>query len=495
MADSSAPSPDGAAPRSGLRLRYSAVSDVGRHRKENQDSGYASEHLLVVADGVGGAAYGDVASSTAVHLLRRLDEPPTEEMLPALAGVVHRIHDKLAEMVEDDAELDGTSTTVTAALFDGHRLGFVHIGDSRAYLFRGGEVQQITKDHTFVQTLVDEGRITEEDSRVHPHRNIILRAVDSVHDTEPDLFHVELQEGDRILLCSDGCSGAVTDQELTSLLAGGSVDAVAVDLVQAALDNGTTDNVTVIVAEVVPAGAVDDSDTSAAVTTGPMLVGAAADQPRRGGMLSRTLFRHRQQDTGELEPVAPPPVDPEELRYAPRAPRRRAGLRRFLLALLALLVVLGVTSAAYAWSQQQFYVAADGPQVAIYKGVQVDLPGIELSRPYEVDRLRVEQLPAFRQEEIADGKVADDLADARRIIDELADEAEAEAQAQAETGADPDCPEPSPTRSAAGSPQAAGDAPARTQEADPTRSPTLSPTRSPSPTPGATEDPCAEVTP
>src|ERR671921_2729811 len=135
-----------AAPPGPFRLRYAAVSDVGRHRKENQDSGFASEHLLAIADGVGGAAYGDVASSTAIHLLRRLDSAPDEEMLGALAGAVHRIHDKLAEMVEQDEELDGTSTTVTAALFDGRRLGFVHIGDSRAYLLRGGEVRQLTKD-------------------------------------------------------------------------------------------------------------------------------------------------------------------------------------------------------------------------------------------------------------------------------------------------------------------------------------------------------------
>jgi serine/threonine protein phosphatase PrpC len=472
-----------------LRLRYSAVSDVGRHRKENQDSGYASEHLLAVADGVGGAAYGDVASSTAVHLLRRLDKPPTEELLPALAGVVHRIHDKLAEMVEDDAELDGTSTTVTAALFDGHRLGFVHIGDSRAYLFRDGTVRQITKDHTFVQTLVDEGRITEEDSRVHPHRNIILRAVDSVHETEPDLFHVELRSGDRVLLCSDGCSGAVTDRQLASLLAGGSIDAVALDLVQAALDNGTTDNVTVVVAEAVPVGTVDDSDTSAAMTTGPMLVGAAADQPRRGGMLSRALFRNRQQDTGELDPVtggsADQPVDPEELRYAPRPPRRRAGLRRLLLGLLALLVLVGVTGAAYAWSQQQYYVAADGPQVAIFKGVQVDLPGVELSRPYEVDDLRVEDLPAFRQEEMADGKVADDLEDARRIVSELTEEAEAEADARAGGESAAECPDPTPSRTpdrSDRSPRGSEDGPARTRGATPT----------PTGTPDSAADPCAE---
>src|SRR3954447_13042513 len=211
-----------------FRLRYAAVSDVGRHRRDNQDSGYASERLLAVADGVGGAAYGDVASATAVQLLRRLDDPataaPTDEMLPALAGAVHRVHDRLAEMVEQDAELDGTSTTVTAALFDGRRFGFVHIGDSRAYLLRDGQVRQITKDHTFVQTLADEGRITEADSRVHPHRNIILRAVDGVHDTEPDLFYLDARAGDRLLLCSDGCSGVLEDSDLEPLLGEGTVD-------------------------------------------------------------------------------------------------------------------------------------------------------------------------------------------------------------------------------------------------------------------------------
>jgi protein phosphatase len=452
-----------------FRLRYAALSDVGRHRKENQDSGYASEHLLVIADGVGGAAYGDVASSTAVHLLRRLDTTPGDEMLTALAGAVHRIHDKLAEMVEQDEELDGTSTTVTAGLFDGRRLAVAHVGDSRAYLLRDSQVSQLTKDHTFVQTLVDEGRISEADSRVHPHRNIILRAVDGVHDTEPDLFHIELQRGDRLMLCSDGCSGAVTDQDIGALLSQGTVDSAALALVQAALDGGTTDNVTVVVAEVVDGATVDDPDTSAAVATGPMLVGAAASQPRRGGLLSRAISRHRQGDTGELEPVVDEPVDPEELRYAPRPPRRRAALTRILLVLAVVLVLALVLAGAYSWSQRQYYVAADGPYVAIYKGVQTDLPGIDLSSVHEAsDGLEVETLSSFNQAKVADGIVADSLEDARRIVEDLAD--------QAEDRADP-TPSPTPTES-----------PTRSPGDNPTAGPTKSPTRAPSanPSPGRT---------
>ena len=456
-------------PEGPFRLRYAAVSDVGRHRKDNQDSGYASGRLLVIADGVGGAAYGDVASSTAVHLLRRLDGDPPEEMLPALAGVVHRIHDRLAEMVESDGELEGTSTTVTAALFDGTRLGFVHVGDSRAYLLRGGRIEQLTKDHTFVQTLIDEGRITEEDSRVHPHRNIILRAVDGVHDTEPDLFHVPLELGDRVLLCSDGASGALTDDQMAALLGDGSVDSASVAVVQAALDGGSTDNVTVIVAEVTGAGSTDDPETSAAAAVGPMLVGAAAAQPRRGGMLGRGLFRQKHGDTGELDPVEDPPVDPEELRYAPQPPRHRTGLRRLLMVVALLVLVGAVLVGGYVWTQQQYYVANDGPQVAIYQGVQMDIPGLDLSSTYEVDDLKVEELPPFNQQQVEDGIVADDLEDARRIVANLVDEAQKAAADSEEPSTDrpSDQPTTKPSDDTSPSPTPKADAapaPAETEQ-------------------------------
>jgi serine/threonine protein phosphatase PrpC len=402
-----------------LRLQVAAVSDVGRHRKENQDSGYASGNLLVIADGVGGAAYGDVASATAVHLLRRLDQLPAspsgDEMLTALAGAVHRVHDKLAEMVEQDHELDGTSTTVTAALFDGHALGFAHVGDSRAYLLRQGRVEQITHDHTFVQTLIDEGRITEDEARVHPHRNIILRAVDGVRDAEPDLFQVALEPGDRVMLCSDGCSGVLDDEAIAGLLGTGPVEAAARDLVHAALDNGTTDNVTVVVAEVAPSV---ESPTEA---VHPAIVGAAAAQPRRGGMLGRALFR-RQSDTGELEAVDAEPLDPEELRYLPRPPRRHAGVRRALLVLVPLLLVVGALVGAYTWTQNQYYVADDGGFVAIYQGVQLDLPGIDLSSVHETDTLKLADLPEFNQEQVRDGIVASSYSDAQRIVQNLRDQ-------------------------------------------------------------------------
>src|SRR3954447_19110144 len=336
-----------------LGLRYSAISDVGRVRKDNQDSGFASPHLLVIADGVGGAARGDVASSTAVQALRRIDGPPPEDMLEALAGAIHRAHDRIAELVEQNPEYDGTSTTVTAALFDGTRIGVGHVGDSRGYLLRDRQLSQLTKDHTFVQTLIDEGRITEDDARTHPHRNLILRAVDGVHDTDPDLFYIDLVPGDRLLLCSDGVSGVLGRDRLTDILTTGSVDYAAVELVRAALDAGTSDNVTCVVADVFDPATDQNDDPSAAASTGPMLVGAAAEQPRRSGAGSGVFRGHRSGDTGELDPVpgagddggsargsaqgASADVDPEELRYAPRPPRRGRWLR-----VLAVLLVLAV---------------------------------------------------------------------------------------------------------------------------------------------------------
>jgi serine/threonine protein phosphatase PrpC len=471
-----------------LSLRYAALSDVGRVRKDNQDSGFASEHLLVIADGVGGAARGDIASSTAVQSLRRLDAPAPDDMLEAMAGAIHRAHDRIAELVDHDPELEGTSTTVTAALFDGERIALGHVGDSRGYLLRDGELSQLTKDHTFVQSLIDEGRITEEDARVHPHRNLILRAVDGVHETDPDLSLLDLVPGDRLLLCSDGCSGSLDDARLADILGTGSVDYAVVELVRAALDAGSTDNVTAVVADVVDAEAAPaDPDTAAAATTGPMLVGAAADQPRKGGAGPRSFFRgHRSGDTGEMEPVPGEdrPVDPEELRYAPRAPRRFVWLRRTLLLLVLLGLLALVGYAGYSWTQQQYYVAADGQNVAIYRGVDASVPGVTLSSLHDTTDVTLDALPDYRAEQVRGGISAEDLDDAESIVDKIGDLARV-------------CPtpEPSPTASPSESPKQVEASQSPRPEASKTKRAGSSPSPSPSPSPTIAPPDCVEAAP
>jgi serine/threonine protein phosphatase PrpC len=414
-----------------FRLQYAAISDVGRVRKDNQDSGYAGPWLLTVCDGVGGAARGDLASSTAIGQLRRLDQPPAdaadvEARLELVAGALHRASDRIGELVDDEPSLSGTSTTATVALFDGERLAMGHVGDSRAYLFREREVSQLTSDHTFVQSLIDEGRITEEDARTHPHRNLILKALDGVHEVDPDLFTVELAENDRILLCSDGASGSLDNRRLADILATGSPDFAAVELVRASLEAGSTDNVTCIVADVVPASADDEP-------LAPMVVGSAAElkrRPRSGG----SFFRgHRSGDTGELDPVPgdlagdlPPDVpygfdsDPEAARYAPRAPRRHLWLRRSLavLGILGLAWMAGV--GAWSWSQHQYYVGEQDGVVTIFRGVNADVPGLDVSHAYETSNVRVDQLNSFNARSVQQGIGASSLSDAERTVQRLA---------------------------------------------------------------------------
>ncbi|GAB4001536.1 Stp1/IreP family PP2C-type Ser/Thr phosphatase [Nocardioides ultimimeridianus] len=408
-----------------LTLRFHAVSDVGRVRKDNQDSGYAGPWLLAVCDGVGGAARGDIASSTAINELRNLDiapekAEPTADLVVRINDGLHEAHESIGSQVDHDPSINGTSTTVVLALFDGQRFGFGHVGDSRAYLLREGRLSQLTTDHTFVQSLIDEGRITEEEARVHPHRNLILKALDGMHDVDPDLFQIEVEPGDRLFLCSDGACGVLDNDRLTTLLAEGTPEFASIELVRAALDAGSSDNVTCIVADVVP---VDPAVPPQA----PQVVGAAAELRRR---LPRALFRgHRSGDTGELEPIdeelAPiqtgfpsavraDPVDPEAYRYAPLAPRRFAWARRLMLLLIALGLLWMAGAAAYSWSQKQYYIGEHDGHVTIFRGIK-DIPGI--SSVYLESDLVVDDL--VNPKAVKDGITADDPQKAQQIVDDL----------------------------------------------------------------------------
>jgi len=416
-----------------FRLRYAAISDVGRVRKDNQDSGYVGPWMLAVCDGVGGAARGDLASATAIGQLRKLDGRPgsttSEDMQSQVAGALHRANDRIAELVDDDPSLSGTSTTATVALFDGDKLTFGHVGDSRAYLFRGDSIRQLTKDHTFVQSLIDEGRITEDEARTHPHRNLILKAIDGVHDIDADLFDLELELGDRLLFCSDGASGVLDDGRLADVLSMGTPDYAAVELVRASLEAGTTDNVTCLVADIV-------DETDEAVAPGdpqPMLVGAAADLKRRLHVPMPQLFRgHRAGDTGELEPVRAEipdtvpfaietdPADPEEVRYAPRPPRRFLFVRRVLAGIAVLGLVWMAGAAAYSWSQRQYFVGDQDGTVTIFRGLNADLPGIALSHPFETTNVSIDRLSDYDASTVREGIDADNISDARSAVERLA---------------------------------------------------------------------------
>ena len=420
-----------------MRLDFSAISDVGRVRKDNQDSGYVGPHVVAVCDGVGGAARGDIASSTAIAQLRKLEETPPgpdtsdSDLLGLVSNALHRAHDRIAELVDENPSLNGTSTTATVALFDGKRVGMGHVGDSRAYLFRDGELSQLTNDHTFVQTLIDEGRITEAEARVHPHKNLILKAIDGTHDLEPDLFVLELQLGDRLLLCSDG-TGVLEPGRLADILASGTPDYAAVELVRASLEAGSSDNVTCLVADLVE-GSPDD-----------------AGQPEHSAP-GRRRRRHARPPDAEPRPAAcsaatAPATPASSSRSARRSPTRsasrsaatrspipsrcathpwRPGGYTWLSRLLALAVVVGVLwligAGAWSWSQDQYYVGEDDGTVVIYRGLDASLPGIDLSHPYESTNVTLDRLCEFDAGEVRDGISATSLADARKTVDNLAE--------------------------------------------------------------------------
>lgn len=244
-----------------LKLKFTAASDRGLVRQNNEDSAYAGPHLLVMADGMGGHAAGEVASQLMVEHLEHLDQDPGDnDMLALLGAAAEDANASIADHAAAHPETEGMGTTLTAVMFNGAELGVCHVGDSRGYRLRDGALEQITKDDTFVQSLVDEGRLDPEDVSSHPQKSLILKAYTG-REVEPTLFMLDAKPGDRLLLCSDGLSDPVTAATIESALRQGPIEDVAGVLVELALRSGGPDNVTVVLAEIVEAPA-DDAPAS-----------------------------------------------------------------------------------------------------------------------------------------------------------------------------------------------------------------------------------------
>jgi len=257
-----------------LALSYAIRSDVGLLREGNEDSAYAGPHLLAVADGMGGRAAGEVASAATITAIAPLDAgDPGPDLVNALAAAVATANVRLRELIVSDPANGGMGTTLTALLWVAGRAALCHVGDSRAYLLRDGQFVQLTHDHTLVQSMVDEGAITEDDVLAHPYRSLLLRALDGRTIAEPDLTPLETYPGDRYLLCSDGLSGVVSERTLHQTLASvRDLDKVASRLVGLAIEGGGPDNITCIVADVI-----DAHGSRVPPTRQPVFAGAAAD--------------------------------------------------------------------------------------------------------------------------------------------------------------------------------------------------------------------------
>jgi protein phosphatase len=354
--------------------------------------------------------------------VRRVDDALEADVLEVLAGAVQRANDRLGDLVEADPDLEGMGTTLTAIMTDGDRLALVHVGDSRAYRLRDGQLKQISRDHTFVQSLVDEGRITSAEARVHPHRSVLIRAIDGRQEIEPDLSIIDAIPGDRLMLCSDGVSDYLADEQIGELLGAETIDMAAVELVRASLTAGSADNVTCVVADVMEEELPPED---------PMIIGAAAEDVRPPSVSAQTRTARAMplrgddgdDDDGRVSSGATS-QDPEELRYAPRPPLRFIWLRRLML-LVVLLAVLGVAGkVAYDWTKRQYYVGvAEDGNVAVYQGIEQRLLGLDLSEVHERSDLDVDALPTFLRERVQEGIAASDLSEAQSILSNLEDDA------------------------------------------------------------------------
>ncbi|MDT7537194.1 MAG: family protein phosphatase [Actinomycetota bacterium] len=392
-----------------LTLRFAARSHTGLLREGNEDSVYAGPRLLAVADGMGGHAAGEVASAVAIAAIAPLDEDaPGPDLLDALLAAATSANTRLHDMVEGDAALDGMGTTLTAILWGGSRLGLLHIGDSRAYLLRDGELSQITHDHTLVQTLVDAGRISEEEAEAHPQRNVITKVLDGREELEPDLSVREVRAGDRYLLCSDGLTGPVGSTDTLQAALSAPDPQQAVDqLVQLALRGGGPDNITVIVADAI--------ESEHPLPADPVVAGAAAEAPQAPlpGVEGSAAARARTAEGRDVE-------EPTRATPIPVAKQsRRHGKRLAVLASLVGLLLLAGAGAGWAYVRSQYYVGADGQQVAVFRGVNSHVAGVDLSSVEERSDLTTDQLGELDAARVKKGIVAKSKTDAQQIVERL----------------------------------------------------------------------------
>ena len=410
-----------------LVLRYAARSDRGLVRGNNEDSVYAGARLLALADGMGGHAAGEVASQLMIAALAHLDDDePGDDLLGKLDRAVHSGNAAIADQVEEEPELDGMGTTLTAILFAGKKLGLAHIGDSRAYLFRDDALNQITRDDTFVQSLVDEGRITAEQAHTHPQRSLIMRALTG-NEIDPTLTMREARAGDRYLLCSDGLSDVVSDETIANTLREGNTDESADRLIELALRSGGPDNVTVVVADVI------DLDYG---QSHPIVAGAASGEDEDTPPPNTAA--------GRAAAMRPPRAAPRRPAAAPEPPEpRKSHKLRWILLTLALIVAVAVgLVVGYKMIRNNYYVGADNGNVVIVRGLpgsvlgysihDVDLVAcvqrdgqVGLASPGQgfadgCKQLQVADLQQTGRDKVNNGLPPGALDDARRQLDKLA---------------------------------------------------------------------------
>jgi PPM family protein phosphatase len=361
-----------------------ARTDAGRQRHANEDSYYARAPVYAVADGMGGAQAGEVASRIAAEAFdERTGEGTPEQQLARVATEANR---RIFELAQEDSSRSGMGTTLTGLLVDGDEVAIVHVGDSRAYLFRDGELRQLTRDHSLVEELRRQGRLTPEEAEEHPQRSIITRALGPEREVELDVHTHRARSGDLYLICSDGLTSMVRESRLREILAGSESLKNAVDaLVGEANEMGGRDNITVVLFRV--------GGDNGGADHGP-----GVDETVVG-------LRDPEPDTGEQAVVAaqpaPTPSGPAARTTARRRPRRT--FRRMLITLLVLALLAGAVVGAVAGIRSVYFVGQDDRGlVTLYRGVPYELPfGVDLYEPEYVSSVPARTLsPTQRRRQL-----------------------------------------------------------------------------------------------
>jgi PPM family protein phosphatase len=384
-----------------LTIRYAVRSDLGLVRSNNEDSVYAGPRLLAIADGMGGHAAGEVASKLVIGVMESLDEDRRfPDLLSELRDTVHEANTRIAQAVQRNGELEGMGTTLTALRFVGSQVGLVHVGDSRAYLLRGDLLSQITHDDTYVQFLVDSGKITPDEAKDHPRKSVILRALLG-SEVEPDVSVREARPGDRYLLCTDGLTDVVSAETIGETLRIPDPQEAADRLVELALRGGGPDNVTVIVADVVDSGPGEVGDEV------PVIAGALIDeQDPAAASDDSPAARAARIGRPEVTPAA-----------APERKRRR--WRTPLIIAVILAALIGALAGAYALTQTYYFVGKDGAEVAIFRGVNTQIGPLKFFDVYRNTNLVIADLNPSVRGQVSGGINANSEKDAEKIVRNL----------------------------------------------------------------------------
>lgn len=401
-----------------VKTQSFAASDIGRVRKTNQDSGYAGYNFFFVADGMGGHAGGDIASAIIAQGVARADRDydDTDQAAAAVVEALLEANKKLSSTVEEHPELKGMGTTFSGIVFTGDLVTLTHIGDSRVYMVSNDKVSQVTKDHTFVQRLVDTGRITAEEALTHPRRSVLMRVLGDVEIApEVDSETFKAAAGDRWMLCSDGLCGVVPDEIINNILLNKSVDAEEATalLVYEALEHGAPDNVTVVVVDVLSSAVHSEFEAL------PSFVGSAENEVvisnRRGSRLVEIFNPRIIRDLLVRQPNEEFAVESEELlERIMKETRSKVRWRRVrgLAIVLALIGLAGyLAHSAYAYTQTRFFIAENNGYVVIYQGIRESFGPFVFSREYQRTDLIVDNLNTYQQQLVERSISGDSLAD------------------------------------------------------------------------------------